>query len=380
MLVGILIAVQLVHVDSLVGTTAFWRTRPIPRGALLTSKLLFAAIALILLPGVGDLVAATLAGLRWQDAIIAGALAAAAQAVYVVPALAVAAVTGTLAAFAIVGTVAVCAVFGLQALVGDWLPAPIPGPTQRDEVTRIVSKWVVLWFGSIIASAVVLPQQALWLKTRRTVVSAVVIQTAFAVVLGGWSWDFVRGKPVPIDRATLDPSAVGMHFNRDVVKIGLWGERRTTDRDNVVQAAFKWSGVPDGIDIIPVNVRALFVDRDGSVIAYHDRSMSLPGRLPRSENAPNRRLRALTGALGGGRWLNELDVAGDEFLLNVLVLKESRVRGQQGRLTIDVDLETARYAVVGRAPLVPNGRFTSRGQSVAVDDARLAGGDGAPYL
>ncbi len=63
------VAVQLVQGDRLVGTTAFWLTRPVARGALLASKLWLAFGVLVLVPVVLDALVIVANGLAWMDAL-----------------------------------------------------------------------------------------------------------------------------------------------------------------------------------------------------------------------------------------------------------------------------------------------------------------------
>lgn len=55
LVLGGVFAAQLVQCDSLVSTTAFWRTRPIPRVTLLASKLVIVGVVLLAIPFIVEL-------------------------------------------------------------------------------------------------------------------------------------------------------------------------------------------------------------------------------------------------------------------------------------------------------------------------------------
>src|SRR5262249_54855519 len=59
-----LLVSRLVHEEPLVGRNAFWITRPIAPGALMTAKLVFAALFFVIVPVAGDLVVAAAFGTR----------------------------------------------------------------------------------------------------------------------------------------------------------------------------------------------------------------------------------------------------------------------------------------------------------------------------
>lgn len=366
------IAAQLVHVDTLVGSTAFWRTRPIPRASLLWSKVWLAALALMLYPAAGDSVAAVLEGLRWQDALSAGGSAFIAQAFVVVPLLAIAAVTGSLGAFVLVAIGAFGGFFVLQStLAGYWTNYP---PTYT--LALMTSRMIALVVGVVVTSALVLPQQTLTLKTRYTVAVAVVLQVLLASTIAAWRWDFVTRQEPRVDPTVVRPDDVKMEFHPDFVRLGypmgLLRSNTNREPEKIVSAGFSWSGVPNGIVTVPVSVRARFRGREGLDIRFDETRFLTSGPFPDKERSvTNRWLRARTDALGGVTWLNTAMVRSDAIMLHVLHLLERDIQGQHGELSVSVELDAARYEVVARTPLVTRGRYTADGQSEMVRRAFL---------
>ncbi|MEI6668163.1 MAG: hypothetical protein WCP29_08400 [Acidobacteriota bacterium] len=89
----VVIVALFVHVDSTIGTTAFWRTRPIPRLFLLASKLCSTAIWMVLTPGVVTAGVLLLLGAHPADAVAGGTITCSEQAVMVFVALPLAILT-----------------------------------------------------------------------------------------------------------------------------------------------------------------------------------------------------------------------------------------------------------------------------------------------
>ncbi len=156
-------AVQLVQGDRLVGTTAFWLTRPVSRGALLASKLGLAFALLVAVPVVLDGLVLVACRLALLDALGAVAEGVAIRLAVVLPIMTLAAVTGDLAVFVVA---AVATVFGTLALQGmlQWLKL-VAWKSSDLEASLIVLAAIFAAVGSLAALA----HQIFTRRTRRTV-------------------------------------------------------------------------------------------------------------------------------------------------------------------------------------------------------------------
>ena len=101
LLITALIVVRLVHEEALVGFTPFWLTRPYDRGALIRAKLLFAAVVLVGLPLLAELVTMGLLKAGPVALMAGGAPAALAYAAGTVSLMVAAALTPSFSAFAL---------------------------------------------------------------------------------------------------------------------------------------------------------------------------------------------------------------------------------------------------------------------------------------
>ncbi len=93
------LAVGVVQADPAIGTTAFWFTRPISVRLLLAAKFLFTGVLLVLVPIAADVVALLAAGLRPGDALATIPASLLVQLAWLLPVMALAAVTLNIAQF-----------------------------------------------------------------------------------------------------------------------------------------------------------------------------------------------------------------------------------------------------------------------------------------
>lgn len=183
-LLVVTISAQLVQADPLVGTTAFWRTRPIARGLLLAAKAGFALVFVVLLPGVAALFIARTNGLMWNDALLAGFIAGFSQAVLVFPSMVIAAFTATVPAFLLVMSVAVGATLLLHAWVGQLFRSWI----EFDQASRTLvhlQMWMP-WLTLLVIGLAVFPLQVLSLKLRRAVIVTALLLFVHVGATHGW--------------------------------------------------------------------------------------------------------------------------------------------------------------------------------------------------
>ena len=112
----IILTAVVVQSDLLVGTTAFWMTRPIPRGVLLVSKMLWLMLWLVVLP-IAVMTAVLLwLGMRPLDALAGGGAIGLEQAVILVMAIMAALVTANIGQFVVAGIAGVTVVSLFNAL------------------------------------------------------------------------------------------------------------------------------------------------------------------------------------------------------------------------------------------------------------------------
>ncbi len=155
-------AVQLVQGDRLVGTTAFWLTRPVSRGALLASKAGVALALLVAVPVVldGFVVACRVAPLDALGAVAEGVII---RLAVVLPIMTLAAVTGDLAVFVVAAIATVFGTLALQVLL-QWLK--LAAWKSNDLVSSLI---ILVAIFAAVGSLTALVYQVFTRRTRRTV-------------------------------------------------------------------------------------------------------------------------------------------------------------------------------------------------------------------
>jgi hypothetical protein len=116
-LLSIVLIVQVVHAHPLVGTTAFWMTRPIPPRALLHAKLALFGVAMIAAPVIADAVLMTVYDVPWIDIARVSAQTALLWTVWIAIIMAAATLTPNLAKFALLMGGALLAFAVVMAIV-----------------------------------------------------------------------------------------------------------------------------------------------------------------------------------------------------------------------------------------------------------------------
>lgn len=242
----ILIFVPLiVQSDPMVGTTAFWLTRPISRLSLLRAKAVLVGSVFVGIPLLLEISVLALNGLAWKDVFPAALLIALEKSAFIVPVFLVASLTGKFHEFFIAG---IAAVLGC---VAAWilLPALVPGlcfsgapgtafgSLQQQMLIVFVSALLIghqyktrrtqRTIVGVLAGALfipwalcVLPQGVLQQDVCRINPPQVVIQTGQAVV----AEDMVSGNRLARDRIVSIPIHVrGLHSGQFAVLLRVSG-------------------------------------------------------------------------------------------------------------------------------------------------------------
>ncbi len=250
-------AAILIQQDVLVGTTAFWRTRPVGRLTMMAGKLAVVLIVLVLLPAfVMGLLLLSL-GL-WPSDALAGALSIAAEQLAVAGlSVGIAVVTATLAHFAIA---AVCVLFSMMMLTRIALPALFgawPGLFFRLSGPPAVALFAIVLVGVAAVSA----NQFLTFRTRRSglVIVATVLLAAYANHLPGNVT--IASAMETIDRtvAGLDNTAVSV--DPATITTVQWRDpydARSTVRTVRVSGSWEVSGVLDSVILEPSSIASRF--------------------------------------------------------------------------------------------------------------------------
>ncbi|MFA5190483.1 MAG: hypothetical protein WC740_07155 [Verrucomicrobiia bacterium] len=358
----------LVQDEPLVGTTAFWFTRPIARKDLLASKGVFMLALLVLPPLLAELIMLTCNGVTPRHVALAVPEVLLAQLSAVLMIWILASMTRTFARFAIVGIilVAVSGIYGFAAgisvLFGDDVFKNIP------EISLTLSAQVVSSIIGIVLCSVAITYQYLTRKTAHTIVLACLTVVATLTTSYAWPVDFLKKAKAPVQKELLNGEAV--HIASDNT-----GKNCTSDAFSFrpakipkknVQGKLVVSGLPPGLVGRVTFIRAQLAYPDGKKLTSDvgGGSMSrIAGSLERWDGG------AISHALGGIKVLNqEKHPSQSETLFEVESDSFSQYGGKKGIYTADVQLNVRRYKVTGVLPLRKKAHLALGSEHVAVAD------------
>ncbi len=252
------IAVQVVHVDRLVSTTAFWLTRPIARRDLLAAKLLTVTVCLVVVPFLLDAVVLAAHRGSWLDVLGAIAEDTFVRLAIVLPIMALAAVTADLAVVALSGVAAILGTLVLEVTLVSWKLLPLRNADVADSS-------VVVGAGlGIVVCLAALAHQAFTRRTSRTVWLG--IMAGLLVMLVAHEWDTVLLRPpVDLESGSLDPSRVSLTMR-------ALPPRETTlpvyGHSWLVRASYTLTGAPAGVMLVPLGVESVTTFPDGTVSRF----------------------------------------------------------------------------------------------------------------
>jgi hypothetical protein len=341
------LAVQLVQGDRLVGTTAFWLTRPVRRVDLVVAKIGPAVAVLVVVPILLDVVVMVVSGLSWRDAAGAMVEGAALRLAVVLPAMALASVTADLGGFVVSAVGALFATLALEAAL-QWGRMVAPRSMEAAyTATAVVA--IILIVGAIAAFA----HQVLTRHRARTagLLSAVGILAVFAA--NRWTLDFVSPAE-GLEPGWLDPARVTMTMTPVQTDLGPG----TPDaQQRLIRATYAFAGAPAGVALAPIGLKSTAVSSDGT-------------REVLASGGPDVAWRAFWQAylyskspvealLGGVRVLGAPEIPAGERLRTLASLAGHRYREYvDGRIRFEVDATVGAVGYRVGAVLPLDGRAT----------------------
>jgi ABC-type transport system involved in multi-copper enzyme maturation permease subunit len=369
------LAVQLVQGDRLVGTTAFWLTRPVRRVDLVLAKLGTAVAAFVAVPMILDALVMVVSGLAWAEVPAAMAEGAMMRLAIALPVMALASVTSDLAGFVVSAVAALFATLAVEAAV-QWLRL-VPSRSMASAYSATVVVAGVLIVGASAAFA----HQGFTRRRGRTVgvMCAVGLLGLFAA--NWWTVDFVSPRE-GLEPGWLDPSRVTMTMTPVEAALG----RGTPDSQQWrIRATYAFAGAPPSVVLTPISLNAAAVLADGTreALVVSSGSDALLWELLRVVGPALHNNEPVEALLGGVRVLNAREVSDVERLQTperfqtLAWLGDDRYRQYvDGRLRLEIDatLGTVGCRVGAVLPLDGAATGTSRNRRFSLLSANCQSG------
>ena len=237
----LLIASLLVHGDGLVGTTEFWRTRPISGARLLAAKCL-GAIVLLGLPAVAiSLPWWLVCGFGARDVALAAFEVMAIQVLLIAPAMAIASVTESTGRFFVWGGVTVAVVWMVS---GVWVYSDKFALASNE--SRLVGELTAI---AVTVIAVVVRQYL----TRDVRGSRVMLVAGLVFSIAAaryWPWDFFPERGMEPKRSELDAAFVqDVRIEFDSSKVSVISRYTAGAMRQHLHFPYTVTGVPAGYSL-----------------------------------------------------------------------------------------------------------------------------------
>ena len=278
------IVTQLVQKDSTLGSTAFWLSRPVSRARLLSGKVLFLVLAIILPSLLVEVGLLFFSGVTPHDTLRSVPQTVFLTLLAVATLMMLAAVTSSLARMIFAGGMALVGLPLLWFLVGGaWVlyllepgtvvdvdvPVAQPVPPPPSLSTYAVGIALVL----LVTAGVVIGYQYL---TRRTTGSRIMLVAGVCLVLLSMGhWEGVLGTTSPgLDKEILDTAQVGVRIEEESLVFGssrdpliFFGLKR--DKKMFLNGRIAPDPLPPDVAVLPAQISARLVLPSGESLANH---------------------------------------------------------------------------------------------------------------
>ncbi len=371
LILTMLLTALVVHRDPLVGSAAFWRTRPIGRGQLLSSKIGTLVVLLVVVPGAMLGIAWWRTGLWVVDATAIAGIVALEQATVVLLTAMAAMVTASLTHLAVAGVAGVTLVTVINGIVFPALMTAWPFVGGASTVPRPAIYLGVL--GVIGGLAVV--HQFLTLKEWRSaaLVGLALLAAAFSARIGA---RVTPPAPTPVDYAFINPTAVEL-----TVQPGTMRRRPLEYYSKNRKFAF---GVYEAVLDARGNPPAVFLET-----SRLDARLTLPTRsLASGEPRWGMLLDHAVGQTAASAYRSSLQAAlapamlpaasphpwnaqaSRTTLLELDQTDERTVLDEKGILSVRATIDAMRYRIAAAVPARPGAVLADRGIALEIVDAR----------
>jgi hypothetical protein len=349
-----------IHQEPLVGTTAFWFTRPLPRADLLLSKTIY-VLLLILVPLLVQTLVFVINGVTAHDVLLAIPELFLRQFSWIILVATLAVLTPNFARFAIIGASALVVwylgLFVLEMFLLMRHPESLASTAASLTSSRgVVSSGVVISLGC----AAVIVQYL----TRRTAVTtglAVIAASLGLVAQFLWPWDFL--KPPPKFVAVPD-------FPVAAVTVKLTGPIRVSDQIQLrggtplkqVQGQLDFQGQPKGCVIKVESIDSKLKTADGRDIPVQTTNTSYDFSF-------NVKTAAVEAALADATVLNgSPDYPFPHTLFSITAETYTQYGDTPLAYSARIDVQAYKYVVTTELPLTKGSRYDHESEHLTMTD------------
>lgn len=361
----------IIQEDSLVGTTAFWFTRPISRKGLLITKFCFVSLFLIAVPFITEIFVLAANKITVHHIILAIPEILIEKLAFVIPFFILAILTPKFSRYALVG-ISVFAVFAVIGIISSVVMIFLPILTKflynfdlyknpSLEFSVKVAKDIFV----IVVGSLLIGHQFLTRYTARTVrwfVVAYFVMMCFSRV---WSWDFLK-EVVSTKAALTSTSLLKVDFDTHYVTISDEFRYRKKDaRGKSIDVKEITTGLPEGQFAILRGLTDVYMK-------YPDGSILKAGYVStkKKETFTNEKFMApLQAVLKNVKLLNPFQ--GKFSYTEIFSLEDidlNRYKDKAGTYSANASLDVYKYNTVAEVPLKQGAKDSFGSEQIVIYD------------
>jgi len=365
----VVLVALLVQRHLLVGTTAFWRTKPVPRASVLAGTLLSAVLLTVIVPLVWFGGVFLGMGLHASAALHAALAIAGEQAFITGLTLALASVSKNLAQIVVLGVVTV-----LLYMLGGEATWALPRRPAPFAIVLHTGEWVgiAFWTGTGILATLISVHQHLTLKTARSLALIVALIAVVVLVKRFPPWTVTNAPPVGGASRTLQKPSLSLDL--ESIRVTSYsGTHNGAVRREMSYTATLADPTPGAIILKPINWMTVIQFPDG--LSERSTSLSLSPSFVDAgvETLAGQPYASVSAAIGGAVIAEPGDVAAKRYRFTFLEVGADTYAvhaAQCATLNVSLDLLAYRYAIIARVPLNVSGEV--RGPRYRVEFERTA--------
>lgn len=371
--VAILVAltVLIVQADLLVGTTAFWLTRPIPRTTLAAAKLISLALWLIAVPVLFDVLVLTGNGFKGTAVLLAIAAGLIERTAVVLPVAALAAITADIAMFSVIAV----SVGGGCVMAQFFISTVFRLSSAERFAGSVTSARAVGLALALIACLAALLVQIRTCRPRRTWPILVTGALLLLVVANRWTLDLSPG-PRQLEPGWFDTNTVRPTMR---VPTAAPNSGSTSVRLNVGSQTPR----PD-VELVPLGIEGSLVAGNRPPEPWSRRigMSAFESRLPAAQRS---RAAEISAALGGGfASLNVVDAGTPDIETDVLLptdrLSGLGESGVSPRFEGNVRIGALGYLIGASLSLAPGATVDAGGHRISILSSLCEAGVGCDVV
>ncbi|MEO8205371.1 MAG: hypothetical protein ABI615_04265 [Chthoniobacterales bacterium] len=359
----IVIIPYVVHGEPLVGTTAFWFTRPISPKTLLKAKGLFAGV-ILLVPLLVQVVVLTANGATPHDIALALPEILLSEMALLFSVSVLAALTPNFGIFAVAGAVFLIGTILISTGIsfGRLFFNPESMVRSMQDFSLLKSRGVAGSIFTIVLGGGIVLHQFTTRRTKRSIILAAIALPVIVAAQNFWAWDFLKPVPVQMAAAPFDVPAVKADLAGSINASDVMAFRGTDKSPNkMISAAIDVQRVPPSYVTEVSDVNAKLMTPQGQVLKVGDGS---PTNYFEPQAAP------IEAVLKGAVLINARD--GGFNVNQQLFSIDGSLYAQYGnaplKFSADVDVTVSQYVITASMALRKGVRFDEGSTHIVITD------------